>query len=256
VYIAHLWKSGLKTTTIRSNLSAISFIHKINRHPDPCNSYYLKQILRGSEKTSGISSSKLQPISKPLLHNMLNAIPYIIFNPYDKTLFKCLLVMSYYCCLRAGEAVISNCSTHTIKYEQIHVQTSNSETVITIEFQSYKHCNNPTTKFILRKINSDFCPVNCVLEYLAIRPPVSGPFFVFGNCKPVKRTNLSSIIKNCMSHLQLDPRQYNTHSLRIGRATDLALCGTSHETIKQTGRWASTAYLRYIRLTTFDLPCV
>ena len=45
-----------------------------------------------------------------------------------------------------------------------------------------------------------------------------------------------------------DPRnedeEFNTHSLRIGRATDLFLFGTSRH-IKHCGRWESDAVLHF-----------
>ena len=47
---------------------------------------------------------------------------------------------------------------------------------------------------------------------------------------------------------------YNTHSLRAGRATDLAIVGTPDAIIKETGRWTSNAYVKYVRFNSFVLP--
>ena len=45
----------------------------------------------------------------------------------------------------------------------------------------------------------------------------------------------------------LGPAGYNIHSLRVGKATDLALGGASDAVIRESGRWASNAFLKYLR---------
>lgn len=255
LYIAHLWNLGLKASSIRSNLSALSFFHKINRKSDPCSSYFIRQVLKGAENRSGPSKLKLLPISKQILHKMIDAIPSVIHNIYDKVLFKALLLLSYYCCLRAGEAVYSNSLSHTLSFHQIHITNLPNERYITINFESYKHCIHSNLKFHIESVHDkNYCPVSSLIDYINFRGREAGPIFIHLNKTPVKRSRYSSIIKSCVSLLGLDPKLYNTHSLRIGRATDLALLGTSLEVIKQTGRWSSSAYLRYIRLGIFKLP--
>jgi len=43
------------------------------------------------------------------------------------------------------------------------------------------------------------------------------------------------------------PKSFNTHSFRIGRATDMALEGCSDQQIKLAGRWKSYAFKDYIK---------
>lgn len=103
LYITHLWRSGLKTSSIKTYISAISYKHKINKLDDPCNCYYIRQVVKGVENRANASKPKLRPISRNILHNMISIIP----NLYEQLLFKAIFITSYYCCLRAGEAVIS-----------------------------------------------------------------------------------------------------------------------------------------------------
>ena len=48
--------------------------------------------------------------------------------------------------------------------------------------------------------------------------------------------------------------RYNTHSFRIGRATQLAKDNETEATIKSTGGWKSAAYNKYIRPNNSALP--
>ena len=63
-------------------------------------------------------------------------------------------------------------------------------------------------------------------------------------------------LKDLVAAVGENPEDFNTHSLRVGRATDLALAGTSDAIIRQTGRWKSNAYLAYVRFDLFHLPAV
>ena len=47
--------------------------------------------------------------------------------------------------------------------------------------------------------------------------------------------------------VDLNPLQYDTHSFRIGRATDLSKGGRSLSKIKRAGRWKSNAVYNYLR---------
>ena len=93
-----------------------------------------------------------------------------------------------------------------------------------------------------------------MVNYLAYRSDISGPLFVFTDGSPVTRQHYANFVKTAADFIGLNPAEYNTHSVRIGRATDLATSGTPHEIIKKTGRWSSSAYLNYIRLDNFVLP--
>lgn len=186
---------------------------------------------------------------------MLKVINVIIHDPYESLMFKTILIISYYCCLRAGEAVISNSSSNTININQIHFHTTNNINSLTIDFKSYKHSKNNSTKITVNEIqNSTYCPVKFLKQYLTIRPNITGPLFIHHNQKHVNRRTYSRIIKDTVHHLGLDIHKYNTHSLRIGRATDLAIAGVPSELIKQTGRWTSNAYLKYIKFDNFVIP--
>lgn len=253
-YLAHLWRKGLKISSLRTNLAAISFYHKINGFNDPCSSFCTKQILKGSEKLTNRNYNYLLPISKELLHRLILVLPKVTLNNYDTIMYKSLFLLTYYCCLRAGEAVHSNTTDHTLCLHQVSASSNSNGNILSINFESYKHSKNLTPRFLLHNISSSYCPVDATIAFLHIRGDTPGPLFINKRLVPLHRKNFSNILKKCFSALNLDNTRYNTHSLRIGRATDLDILGVEHEIIKQTGRWNSNAYLKYLRNSSFRIP--
>ena len=55
------------------------------------------------------------------------------------------------------------------------------------------------------------------------------------------------------AYSDINPRNYNSYSLRIGAATTAASTGVPETHIKRLGRWKITAYKLYIRLPQSEL---
>ena len=73
-------------------------------------------------------------------------------------------------------------------------------------------------------------------------------------CKALNRDKISNYIKNMAKQFGLNIKEYQLHSLRIGRASDLARIGTPRWLIAKWGRWASDCWeLIYARLDFTDI---
>ena len=101
---------------------------------------------------------------------------------------------------------------------------------------------------------SPICPISALLRYLRLRPRVQGPLFINADQVPITRSWFSRMLKRCLAIAGFPVHAYNTHSFRLGRATDLAIAGTPDHIIQKTGRWKSSAFLAYIRFTPVALP--
>ena len=73
------------------------------------------------------------------------------------------------------------------------------------------------------------------------------PFFVFNDGSHVKPCHVRSVLRNALRLIGLNPELYNTHSFRIGRATDLIKMGFTIDQVKLVSRWRSNAVYKYIR---------
>ena len=193
----------------------------------------------------------LQPITGVILHRLLRAIPFATPLRYDQLLYSALFLISYHACMRAGEVVHSGTSSHTLQVSQISVVEGKG---LQISFLSYKHNKGQQPKMVLKPQVGLFCPVAALQSFLKIRGKGDGPLFLKKNGRPLKRLEFSNFLKECLELEGLPAKQFNTHSFRIGRATQLARDKASEATIKATGRWKSNAYQKYIRPCHFTLP--
>ena len=193
----------------------------------------------------------LRPITRDILNRMTQALQHTVITHYDRLLWTAVFSLSFHACLRASEAVQSNTSTHTLQLHQIKLLPNS----LTISFSSYKHSAHNTPDLTIQADPCSIsCPIAALSQYLTARGTSSGPLFISQSSTPIDRETFSANIKNAIRHIGLDQTFYNTHSFRIGRATQLAQDNHPEATIRAAGRWRSTAYLQYIRPNAHTLP--
>ena len=99
----------------------------------------------------------------------------------------------------------------------------------------------------LGRTNMVLCPVAALLAYIAVRPSIAGPLFIYKDGTPLTREKLVVAVRHALEQLGHVASQYSGHSFRIGAATTAAWAGLEDSVVKMMGRWESSAYLRYIR---------
>ena len=120
---------------------------------------------------------------------------------------------------------------------------------VEINFSSFKHstAKNPAPVLQVQRRGGEACPVDILDQYISLRPDHPGPFFISSIGRPITSKQFREKLKLCMSFLSLDQSRYNTHSFRIGRATDMLDDGYTEAQIKAAGRWQSRAFIKYLR---------
>jgi hypothetical protein len=103
---------------------------------------------------------------------------------------------------------------------------------------------------------NQLCPVKAVLSYMAFRPPVAGPLFVHMDGTPLSRTELVQAIREALQASGMDIARFNGHSFRIGATTTAAQAGLPDSLIQTLGRWKSSAFLSYLRMSRSQLTAV
>jgi len=252
-YVAHI-ATTIKVPAIKSKLAAIAWQHRIEGFPDPTKSFRIARILAGKQKNTRAGQDKLKPLSFEVLAQMLPQVKAVTNGRFEKTLFKAVFTLAYSACLRVSEYAISNNDEHTLRVDNVYFIRKREEYKIKIILNTFKHSKSQETLYIDPQADSTICPIRALQIYLRIRPAVPGPLFIHKNMKPITRNAVSQVLRAAIGRTGLDPTEYAPHSLRIGRATDLARQNTPEHIIKKTGRWNSTAYLKYIRLENFHVP--
>ena len=258
LFLIHLANTGISHATIRTYLSAISFVHKLQGSPDPSAAFIVTKTLQGIKNTQQAStshprykSSQRLPITKSILDQLLLALPYATPTHQEYILWRAIFLLAYHACLRAGELTLSTNPANVITLAQINITAHH----IKIQFNHYKHSQGQTPLITLgAQPQSLSCPVKAIQQYLNIRGSTPGQFFLNSDSTVVTIKQFSSILRNAAILASISPDRYTTHSFRIGRATQMAVDGHPDQLIRRAGRWKSSAYHLYLRPENVTLP--
>ena len=255
-FISFLYDKGYPWASIRNYLSSINYFHKINGHPPVCNNPVINY-MRQSIQQNSRGTSLLKPISKELLVKIIEGVTNNKnFSTYNKILLKACYMLLYHACLRIGELAISNGNKeHILNRNQVIIKTGKS---LKIKFHSFKHSRLAEPSLIVATHSGEYCPVKAMEEYLAIRRQKDSCNALFTNCEgtEIRREEVTDPLQTVISSLGLNKKDYNSHSFRIGRTTDMYTAGVPIRKIKAAGRWKSEAFRKYIRMDTVNLPSI
>ena len=247
VYIAHMFKSNASPSTITSYMSGISFFHKINDLEDNTQKFVIRKLLEGFKRSKCVLKDTRMPITRPLLVKILLTLPTICKSSYEASLFAAAFTLAFHGFMRVGELTWDkNNPSHTIQVHNIIVCVNYVE--VYIASSKTDQLGRGTTLCIPSQENQVVCPVVCFKKYLKNRPEFQGALFCHFDGSPLTRYQFSAHLKRSLSCLGIDVKGFKSHSFRIGAATSYAMEGMSDERIQVIGRWASQAYLNYIRL--------
>lgn len=104
-----------------------------------------------------------------------------------------------------------------------------------------------------RSGNKLLCPIRAARWILkgarGFNTPADQPALSTGPGRGITSDELTSIIKRAAAEAGLKAKQYSTHSVRVGGATELLNGGADRLAIKLMGRWLSNAFEKYPVLT-------
>ena len=243
MFIAHLFDSALARATVATNLSGISFFHKLFRHPDPTNDFLVKRLVLGAQKERTSNDDRL-PITVPMLHRLYDSVPHITRSAYSATLVRAMFLTMFHAFLRIGEVTASR---NNILLVQISVQRA----CVVIVFYRAKHLVGPPISISVPASGGRYCPVANLKAFLAVRGTAQGPLFCLPDLKAISSTQFNTWLVAALSHGSLSSLPIKSHSFRIGAATYAATVGYTEAQIQKMGRWKSGAFRKYIRISSF-----
>ena len=253
MFVAYLGKENLSYQTIKSYLSAIRFLSISTGQGDPFRPGampVLQYVLRGIKRMPKSSPQTRLPVTPVVLRTLK--------MQWERHASNCDFVMLWaaYCVgffgfLRAGEFTVRSASdfdqSSSLTLQDVAVDQHTDPSVVQIRLKQSK--TDPFRHGIdifLGRTNTDLCPVSALLAYVAVRPPVVGPLFVYHDGSFLTREKLVAAVRLALQQAGMDASKYSGHSFRIGAATTAAKVGLEDSVIKMLGRWESTAYQRYI----------
>ena len=250
LFISYLYKFQYASSTVDTYVSALGYHQKLLGFPDPSKVFYVTQMLKGYRKSDVRLDSRL-PVTLPVLHRILDASPQI-FSSVVVLRFKAMCALAFHAFLRVGELTVAGkrqCNP-PLQFHDIQsiVDSSGKVIGIKVNFSSFKHnyTGRPFSLLIYR--NTAYCPVQLLLDYLALRGNQAGALFLNVDGHPLSRAIFVEQLSLAFKFCGFDPQFYKGHSFRIGAATLAAHQGFSDAQIRLMGRWKSDSFKKYIRV--------
>lgn len=231
----------LSISSVRCYLSSIGFHIKLHSNNDPTKSFAISRLLKTySQLSKPIKTRK--PIDYTLLLKLCDFISNSNISPYYKHCYITMYNLMYHAALRISEVSISSTDQHILLLNSILIDYDKH--TISIHFISYKHSDDDCPVLV---IHCDKLLENSFKQYLNLRSMHTGPFFCHSDHTPFRRKEIADMLDSHLKSIHYDSSKYNTHSFRIGKATDMSQNGFSELEIKQLGRWKSDAYKSYLK---------
>lgn len=89
---------------------------------------------------------------------------------------------------------------------------------------------------VLHRVDGEVCPVVAVEGFLTVRR-LGTVFLSHEDGSSVTRFQFSRLFRRCLLLVGEHPKEYGTHSFRIGAATEASRAGMSDAEIQRIGRW-------------------
>ena len=103
---------------------------------------------------------------------------------------------------------------------------------------------------------NQLCPVEALMAYVAVRGQDDRLFFYFKDDRLLTKGRFVTSVWEALIAAGIDAKKFAGHSFQLGATTTAAKKGISAERIQLLGRWESSGYLLYIRLSREELSSV
>ena len=271
LYCTHfICEKQLQSSTVRTYVSAIKSVLRNDGYEWDDGKMLLNTLIKSCKIKNDRVKTRL-PIQRGLLEMVLFEIRRKYSEQlYIEALYIAAFLLAYYGLMRVGEIVEGK---HSLKAKDVHKARigTTKKRICLILHSSKTHdtsmlpqkikiygCNSieiidqekTHSLSIKDKKKQHFCPVEWVLKYIDMRSKLKDDneqFFKFIDGSNLKPQHMRLILRSTLKSFELNPSLYDTHSFRIGRATDLFKGGENLERIKQLGRWKSNAVYKYLR---------
>jgi len=185
--------------------------------------------------------------------HIVKALPWINLNTYTGCLQMAGICIGYHFGGRIGEyaAYTRKDWDYLVRRCDIEMIYDNDKLVMmTVDFRHHK-----TNKegIYSGKVDSccecenGLCGIHLIERFIKLRDREwtdahNFPLLVQLSGKPMRAIHMNNLLKFLARNMGIDPTFYSSHSLRAGRATDLARAQTPTWLIKKWGRWRSDCW--------------
>ena len=242
--------------TIRLYLSGIRYFHITHGHGDPLiGKLRLDLVLKGVRKDLAKQARTRLPITSLILRAICTALEATPLTFNNRMLWAACYLVCLFLFLRSREFTIPSQQafdpTMHLTTSDITIDSHTDPSLVRVHLKASK-----TDQFkqgmgvFLGKTDKDLCPLAALLNYLAARPPITGPLLVTSDGKPLTKPMLVKLLKATLESAGYQPQALIMvmHSFLIGAATTAAANEVPETLIKTLGRWSSNAFQTYSKI--------
>ena len=207
----------------------------------------ISRLLDGFQKLGKRPSPPKLGIDVILLRRLILHVDSMDVGP-DKALWKAMFAVAFFGCFRVSEFLVSEDAMKLLSYNNVRLAGD------AIEFLLFKTKNNSSgsvQQVLFAPLPDDIaCPVRNLLVFRSARASSDGSaaFFSDSSGIPVSASRFNVMLRKALLGLGIsDSKLYSAKSFRVGAASMSYSLNMSVEDIQALGRWASTAFLYYIR---------
>ena len=174
LFCGHLIHNGSQSQTVKSYVSAIKAVLKLEKYKWDDDRALLSSIIRACRIRNDVLHVRM-PIRLSMLEVLLFELKCIFHSqPYLEKLYKAIFCLTYYGMMQIGELTYSQ---HTLKACNLHL-ASNKDKLLLVLYTSKTHTKAMYPQQI--KITSNkldplrtayFCPFTAVREFMRVRRP-------------------------------------------------------------------------------------
>ena len=266
-YICYLFKfTNVRAKGASRRVTALGHFWKCHGYNWDRQKYpTIKAMFRGFRK---LKPSQTKPRNPFTFFHLKEAFKHINLSTYTGLLIASTLCIGYFFGGRIGEY-----SPHSredwksivLRRDLQFIGDPNNPKALIIDFKLHK-----TNKFgiysgkveCICSCHIGICPVHIIFHFTKIRdkeygPSSHHPLLLRLNEMPIPQYAVNHLIKNLIIKMGLNPNLYSSHSLRAGRATDLARALKPSWFIKKWGRWRSDCWQDfYAKLDMSDIAII
>ena len=264
-YVAYLGEQGLSPKTVKAYLSAARHLQISMSMHDPKigDMPKLEQVIKGVKREHAKRAPGKRarfPITPDILL-VLRGVWEAQKKQHDPIMPWAAFCLCYFGFLRAGEITVPSEAAYDpgvhLNFADVTVDSISDPQLLRVKIKASK--TDPFrqgVEIFIGRTGNKLCPVSAVLSYLAKRGSVKGMLFRYKDRRLLTRDRFVASVREALSAVGIDCKSYAGHSFRIGAATAAGRQGLPPATIQTLGRWESSAYLLYVRMTRQELAGV
>lgn len=244
-FIGRAFGGGVSAARLSRYLAAMAFWFKLRGFCDYSKSFVVRQAVRGFRK-GAVTRDRRRPVSYELLLKLGGMLQELVFDDYEYRLFSCAFSLAFFGAFRISELVApSRVRVGGLLHGDVRCDGLGLHCLLR---RSKTDQEGRGVAVSLRELpGSSMCPVQVFRDFLALRPSGPVPLLVHADGTFLSTYQFVQVFRRCLARLDLEVKEFCSHSFRIGAATEAARWGLGPELVKRIGRWESDRYKLYIR---------